>query len=293
MTLQPAPLRSIGEVHAELIERGIFTKSMVGTVDKCPIRLGLRHGWITGTEEKHVPGFAAAYGGLNHGLIETWASREIRGELLPYEEVRQLLHDRWPGAMQGADGVPPPSHRDGYVDRLVALHRQWRAIHRKGYYGKLVGTERSYGYDGSVLLGGIPIAGHVDLLYERAVLDPKTCNQRSGYRKPGPFTYELAHYSALTGLPDAGFVPHVHDLAVPKTEVALITVTEQAKQVAACKLERVAELVSKAKQSPGVLTPPPEGPMSGIGKGLCTPRFCGYFGTVCPVTKHLKREDFA
>lgn len=291
--LEGVEIPTVAERHRAMLSRGIYTKSMVNSADRCQVAFGLSQGLVTGTPERELPGFALLLGVTAHDLLNLWALRTMGNLPLPLEEARQLLSERWDARIPMAHDAPPPSAKDDKIAALMHLWGQWLDLYQStretpDWTGKLLGTEVPHGEDGNVKLGGISIGGTTDIEFESAVWDAKIVGQKSPYRKPGKFVYELAHYAALTGKSDVAYVPFVHDLKTPKLEVASVPQTPDTLAWAGEKLDRFAHLVDAAKHDHGILQPPPHG----VGTYPCMPKWCGYFGRQCPVTKHLKREDY-
>lgn len=288
--LDGAETTETGMKHREMLRAGIYTKSMLNSANRCEIAFGLSQGLVTGQPEFELPGYALELGVMMGDLMQLWSLRMLSGLAVPHDEARQLLSDRWDRRMPLVRDTPLPTMKDEKIEALLDLYVQWEDDVYPALVtqvGPLVGAEVPF----RGTLGGIPIAGTGDLLFSRAYRDQKTCGQKSWkYRKPGQFNYELAHYSALTGLPDVGFLPFVHDLRKPRidTDASSVTVGPAQLTWAAEVLERFASHMANAIKDPGVLQPA----TSGIGNYPCHPKWCGYFGRQCPVTRHLKREDF-
>jgi len=250
---------------------------------RCQMQLALRRGFITGKEEKLPPDFSMASGLLLHGLLETWGKRVIDGDSVPEEEeAKQLLHDRWGPRMEGVENVPPNVNPDEYIDPMVSTYSKWQGAYSVPEWGTLKAVERKFGFDGEFDLEGVPIGGVIDANSDHYVWDYKTVGARSQYLNQKAFIpLELDFYAAATGIASARYV-----CAVPERKKIVVVKyesTPESRKTSAMTAAGVLELVRKG----GPFLPPPE-----IGKYPCTPKWCGYFGRVCPYTKHLNREDF-
>jgi hypothetical protein len=279
---------SMKVTHERLFERGIYTKSMVNT--KCGIQTGLRYGMITGRYEKETPGYVMQLGITMDDLLSLWGRHLLGGLSVPtMAQARQFLSEQWDKRMKSLDN-DPPDDKDLKIVKLLKLYGGWMAVYeeRKARHGVLVAVQQQRGYHGDTQFAGVKIAGHIDYELQEAVEDWKLGGYRSWYRTSNvePFPYELAHYSALTGKKKTAYVCMVHDLKTKSPiEVTERVQTPETLDMAAERLLRFDAQVRAG--DPYVLQPPPK-----VGQFPCGPKWCGYFGRQCPLTKNLKREDY-
>lgn len=289
MSLEGA-ITTIGQRHDWLWNRGIWTKSMVKSFDRCQIAAGLRYGLVTGEPEFEAPGFAAEFGLTYDDLLKEWAKAKLAKRVLGREEVVQILSDRWDSRMKDNPMVLPGDKGEA-MRKLLAMYDLWveasKKVRREN--GALIGHDVGLGFDGDKQIAGISIAGHLDLQYAKAVVDIKTAKAKNvRFHNVGPMDLEVVIYSVLADVPKVEKSILVHDLvAGPELRFNKNIVEEPHIKAAGLKLERLSHLVDKAKSDPTILQPPHE-----IGVYPCHPTWCGYFGRSCPVTKHLKREEF-
>lgn len=266
-------------VHDEFFKEGIWTKSMVNTYLSCPIKFEQRY--IKGI--KSPPGFATVIGLTMHDLLEVWGIRKIKGLPLNIEEAVQTLHDNWAARsenLEGEEKAKAVKEKDGKILKLSQLYQKWTQRVDSFGLGRLRGVETLIGADKTVPFGGAHLAGHIDCEWDIGPGDYKVVSQRSRYRRPDPYRLELILYGVLTGKSTAALFPMVHDFVRPNDkdiEMVDMAVTQSKIDMAEEVVGRVVEAVSK-----GSFPPNPE-----IGKGLCQRKYCGYFGTTCPVTKGL------
>lgn len=292
--MRGVPRQSVARGHSDLLSRGILTKSMHSTFYKCGVSFGLRHGMITGKAERTPPGFAVAVGLTMQDLLQVWAQRTIDGKPLPVEEARQLLSEKYDSRLRIVPADDPDlakaPPKDEKVGKLLALYEEWLRRYESvsENTGPVRYVERQYGFDGSTKIGGIPVAGTVDLETTLSVLDNKTVGSRSRYRKRQVRTpTELVIYSRLTGKSASGYLVFVHDLKTKApVEYLQYIPTKDDEEIVAGQLQAMWDALRR-----GVFLPP-EGVAAGPNAFPCSPRWCGYFGRQCPITKHLRREDY-
>ena len=281
------PGMSIGEIHDSLWERGIYTKSMVTQFFKCPIQTERRH--VYG--EKYAPGFVVMMGSAYASLMEYWAKKHLAGEFLEDGEVVDVTNDIW--ARKMAD-VEEPEAKDAILAiekkrKIVECFSAWEVLYGevRDNLGLLTAAEVGMGYDGNIIVTDsvgtdIKIAGTFDKVFEDGVADDKFVGMKSRYRKFTRWDYEMAHLSMVTGHRKSFLFPAIHDFK-NKVEVETkdCTQTEGTIQVATDKLGAF-----KRSIDAGIFCPPSCNP----GVFPCMPKFCGFFGRTCPLTKHLNRD---
>jgi hypothetical protein len=273
---------TIGEQHEALFARGIYTKSMLKTYFNCPVQFEQRY--IYGRKE--APGWALGMGLTMHDLMEVWGTRKLSGEPLSEAEARQLLSDRWNVRMAG---LIPQVPKDQQIDRFIQLYRDWLATYKTLSLGQLVAVEKTYGEEGDVKLGVVPIAGHPDTEWTRGPGDYKIVKSTSQYRKikqrtPWANTLEHVFAATLTGKDHSALFPFIHDFKTrrkPWVEENGLVVNERHRSVVTEAVERAVAAIGRGDF--------PANPRN-IGQFPCTPDYCGFFGT-CPVTRGLTRKD--
>jgi hypothetical protein len=278
---------------------------MFNTYITCPERFYQRY--ILGN--KRPPGFALGMGLTMHDLMELWGNRHMDGRPLPMAEVQQTLLDRWKRRMEDVPDKEAKDLRlrDAKIKDFLRIYAEWITKHQRMKLGKLQSIEEGYGYDGSISFGGVRIAGHLDALWETGPADYKVCGSRSRYRRPDPFSVELAVYCRLAreGVGHKGGVgiitPMIHDWEPAKrgkhagqyvdskgnprqwVEKWEAPQHPNVVQVVEERVHLIVEAINKG-QFPSTI--------SKIGAELCVPKFCGYFGTTCRVCGHLERSRY-
>lgn len=282
---------TVGEVHEILWSNQILTKSMVNGFLKCGIQTERRR--VYG--EKEPPGIAMGMGSNYHLLMDVWAKRVIERKAVPTQaEAMELLNDNWAKFL---DGCEDPEAKDVVfrtekIGRMLRAYELWTVMYGNDIMpkiGKPVATEVGYGYGGEIAVEDshgttIKIAGTLDLETEQGIGDYKFVGSTSQYRKANKFLYEAGHYSLLTGQRKVFLFPVVHNLkSGVKMEAVDVSQDDGTELTCVETLGRVRRTIDAG------LFPAPAAPP---GAFPCQPKFCGYFGTTCPRTKHLKREDF-
>lgn len=283
---------SVGEIHDSLWEKGIYTKSMIGQWYKCGIQTERRH--VYG--EKYPPGFVVAMGSTYAALKDVgWGKRLLAGQQpMEDEEARQFVSEEWARQMEH---VEEPEAKDVMLAadkqrRIIDAYHTFDAQWRMEWYketGQLVGSEMGIGYDGSVSVVDrhgtkVFIAGTVDMLFEEAVADDKFVGSRSRYRKYNRWDYEPAHLALVTGRRKFFLFPAIHDFA-RKVDVEKKDCPQGEDTLTVAK-DKIGSF--KRAIDLGLFPAPNVQP----GTFPCHPKWCGYFGRTCPLTQHLRREDF-
>ena len=286
-----APGMHVGQIHEILWSNQILTKSMVNGFLKCGIAVERRR--VYG--EKEPPGIAMGMGSNYHLLMDEWAKRLIAEQPVPsQEEAMALLNDNWARFLEGCED---PEAKDvvfktDKIGRMLRAYELWRVSYGSDIMpkiGKPVATEVGYGYSGETTVYDsvgteIKIAGTLDLEAESGIGDYKFVGSTSQYRRANKFLYEAAHYSMLTGKRTVFLFPVVHNLASGvKVEAVACEQDDGTEIIAKETLGRVRRTIDA-----GLFPAPSAQP----GVFPCQPKFCGYFGTTCPRTKHLRRDDF-
>jgi hypothetical protein len=279
--------KSIAEWHDTLWEKGIYTKSMVTQFFKCPIQTERRH--VYG--EKFPPGFVVMMGSTYARLMEEWGKRHLEGKFLEEGEVPELVHDYWKERMSNVD---EPEAKDAVLavekkGRIIQCFAAWEVLYGevRDELGLLTGAEEKIGYDGSIVVEDqhgtkVKLAGTLDKVFEDGNADDKFVGMKSRYRRFGPWDYEMAHAALVTGKEKSFLFPAIHDFK-NKVEVEKKDCTQTP-----ATLKVAIDKVGAFKRSidAGIFTPPSCNP----GVFPCMPKFCGYFGRTCPLTKHLNRD---
>jgi len=283
---------SIGEAHEKLWDREIYSKSMIGQWYKCGVQSELRH--VYG--HKVPPGFVVAMGSTYASLKDVgWAQRILAGEApMSDEEAEQFVHEEWARQMEH---VEEPEAKDAHLavvkkrrilDAFHIFDGQWRMDWRS-LTGELTGAEQRVGYDGSVEVEDeygtkVRLSATPDMLFENAVGDDKFVGMRSRYRRYNRWAYEAGHVSLVTGKKTFFLFPAIHDFQ-RKTDVE-VKECPQGDDTHSIVISKAAHF--KRAIDKGIFPAPEAIP----GTFPCHPKWCGYFGRQCPITKHLKREDF-
>jgi len=276
--------RDIGATHDMLFQRGIWTKSMVKSYLRCPASFEQRY--VYG--KKEPPGWALAIGSVNDSLFDAWGRRYLETkESLPAQEARQILSDCWQREVKEAGVKPddrdPHKTKDAKLGSLMKGYSEWVERFHSFKLGRLLEVQPAYGYDGGVLLGDVPIAGHPDFIWSWGPVDLKTTKSTSPTRTGGfwPRSLDLVFQSTLTGNFDhSGILIVVHDFKsdrMPRIEHHDHEVLPVHREMMTEQVGRVVEAVKKGSF--------PATAAGSLGKYPCGPTWCGYFGKSCPVTK--------
>ena len=274
--------RDIGAVHDTLFRKGIWTKSMLKTYLRCPVQFERRY--VYG--EKEPPGWAMALGTVSDRMLQVWGERTMAVKVFTDEEAREILHEDWKAEMTGL--VPPPAEPHKTADaKIGSLMKCYKEFKRKiPTYGlrKLKLVQPALGYDGDIMLGDVPIAGHPDFVFGCGPVDLKTVKNNSGYRKNG-LLGNLADYvfqSALTDEWRSALLLFIHNFKTDRQD----RVEYKSERLAgpgrgavdACTevLYRVSAAVARGDFPPTVT----------LGSYPCVKEWCGFYGK-CPVTKGL------
>lgn len=276
------------KAHGILLSKRVYTKSMVLGFYKCPLQFSLSHGLETGRLERIPPGFVVSLGLASDDLFNEWANRTKRGlPPISQEEAVQILSDKWDYRMSFVED-PTEKPEQGTKDlKMAMILRGYRDFltNIAPHLGPPEATgDKWFGVEEECRVGGVRIAGSPDMVFKGAVVDFKTVGRSSKYRNPSPGDYELTHHSALTGKERSYFLPLVHEpVRGPVIKLTGGLVTPLHKEMAGIRVEKMDSCIQKG--GPFLPAPTP-------GKFPCTPKYCGYFGRICPATKHLRREDF-
>ena len=263
--------RNIADIHDDLFAKGIFTKSMIKSWIRCPQAFEQRY--VYGRREK--PGFALQYGSLGHWMMEEWGKAELEKLPLIEEELHQQLHDRW---VREEIRAPKDTTRDEKINKLMTLYRSWRMKWRSFGLGEIEGIEVPLGYDGDIEFGGVPVAGHPDILFENVCGDYKIVKSNSSYRKGVEHNLlEMGFYAALAGKKENFLFPMIHDFKTNRkspVEKHGGTLTADQMHIAEDMVAKVADAIKK-----GVFPA-----THVIDQYPCTKMWCGFYGS-CPHTK--------
>ena len=273
--------RDIGATHDMLFEKGIWTKSMLKTYLRCPVTFEQRY--VYGAKEP--PGWAMALGNLSDNMLQVWGERTMAAKPFPDEEAREYLHESWKELIAGPRLVAPPSephpHADQKIGSLMKCYKEFKRKIPALRLNKLTHVQPAFGYEGDILLGAVPIAGHPDFVFDVGPVDLKTVKNNSAYRKNG-LLGNLPDYvfqAVLAGNMRSALLLFIHNFKTDRQDrveyksenlkpVVLDTTTEI--------LHRVATAVARGDFPPTVTT----------GTYPCVKDWCGFYGK-CPVTKGL------
>lgn len=260
----------IGQTHKRLFEQGIWTKSMLQKYKRCPEEFYQE--FVLGIEP--VPTWHMRLGNSMGDLMEEWGRRRLRGEKLLTGDAAKFLAERWDANMKGL--VPPPEAEkpEVYKSRFLTLYGKFQALDLG--LGKLEAVEAPCGYDGSIKLGDVAIAGHPDQVWEGAVADIKTRKHDARIlRMKMDWSMERVIYSVLTGKDTSGYFNMIHGgprgtqlewkpVKVTRTHVGIVT-------------EEVNSIVEAVKKGsfPSIHE---------IGNYPCMDKWCDHYGR-CRKTK--------
>ncbi len=264
-------------IWQRLFDQGIYTKSMLKTYLRCPEDFYQQY--VLGREQ--APSWFTSLGKSMHDLLELWGQRLLVGnKRVDPKEARQLLSDGWDNHMQDVE-IPEGERKDAKLKVFVQLFDTFRTAYRRERLGKLEAVEQAYGYDGKLMLGRVPIAGHADQVWTRGIVDAKVVKHTSKYRKPDPFDIELVMYSIMSGKKWAALMPMVHTLKTPKVEYIGREITPLQVEVVTASVESIVDAIN-AGNFPRTVEK--------IGQYPCTEKWCDWFGT-CRLTKGVTTKD--
>jgi hypothetical protein len=271
----------IAKTHQTLLSKGILTKSMINLYLMCPEKF--RMAYIDKVELK--PSWSLSLGKSMHDLMEEWGNRKLAGTGWGRGEVRQYLSDKWDHYMGEVPESTWQATKDEKMKQFMAIWEDWKKFQRTLKLGKLVGSEVAFGYDGSITLGGVSIAGHADTVWERGVTDFKVVNMRSRYRKEKATDIERVMYSVLAGVNNVYLLPCIHDYKRPpktgRIEKVGGTIKAETK-------ERVGNIIAVVKRGidEGFFPPTAEvvNSMGNEGSFPCSEKWCDHYNK-CVFTK--------
>jgi len=196
----------IGQTHKRLFEQGIWTKSMLAKYKRCPEEFYRE--FVLGIES--IPTWHMRLGNSMGDLMEEWGRRHLRGEKLPPVEAGAFLETRWAENMAGLEPPGDTDHPGVYRSNFLSLYRKFLS-EPLVVNGKLENVEAPYGYDGSVKMGDVAIAGHPDQVWENMVVDVKTRGATArALRMNLDWSMERVIYSVLTGKELAAYLNMIH-----------------------------------------------------------------------------------
>lgn len=287
-----------GKEHDSWLSQKRYAKTPLTAFQYCREKYRMRYG----ERADETWGLDLVEGIAGHKAVEVLHATLLAGGKFYPVEAREVIKGELQRLRHRLD-----SHRpldvDASVGRILPLvelyARSWTR-----WYPAVERVEAVFGVDEEVTMGGKKVAGHIDLeSADRLVVDFKFVGKQSRHRQPKPFDLGMEMYKKGTQAKRTAILPFVKEpyTREPKDEDgtsaigrahAGIWVIDGLKEVkhspasanaAEVLIEMLASEIEKGNLSGG--------PPDGIGNGLCTPRYCSFFGR-CRLTCHLNRKAF-
>lgn len=293
--------------HLGWLRRKIYAKTPLTTFMYCREKWRQKYDLLA--DEYWGPDLVAGMGG--HKVTEVYHLKAMRGVKFYPDEMRQVFMQEVAKLEHRLDSSQLMD-RDSYAAEILPVCQLYMERWRD-WYAQVLTVERTWGADGNTQFGGVSIAGHTDIeandypadeetVPDKLVVDLKFCGKSSWYRQPVKFDVGMELYKAglkpqrtallpmvrgyfkrLPAKPKQGQVSKAHgDGYILIDGLNPIPHSRSTKQTAELLVAHMAEEIEKGNLAGGP---------SDIGKNLCQPAYCSFFGR-CKFTKHLNRKAF-